>query len=125
MEKENFDNCIGKKIRNLRHKINWSQGEVAVQMNISIPAFSKIENGITDINIRRLNQIADLLGVSAHELLRGVQKEFLDVKSPSTVITDLKEAILQRELDIIKIQKKLIDLYEEAENLNKERLKDQ
>jgi len=125
MEKENFDNCIGKKIRNLRHKINWSQGEVAVQMNISIPAFSKIENGITDINIKRLNQIANLLGVSAHELLRGVQKEFLDVKSPSTVITDLKEAILQRELDIIKIQKKLIDLYEEAENLNKERLKDQ
>jgi len=125
MEKENFDNCIGKKIRNLRHKINWSQGEVAVQMNISIPAFSKIENGITDINIKRLNQIAHLLGVSAHELLRGVQKEFLDVKSPSTVITDLKEAILQRELDIIKIQKKLIDLYEEAENLNKERLKDQ
>jgi len=125
MEKENFDNCIGKKIRNLRHKINWSQGEVAVQMNISIPAFSKIENGITDINIKRLNQIANLLGVSAHELLRGVQKGFLDVKSPSTVITDLKEAILQRELDIIKIQKKLIDLYEEAENLNKERLKDQ
>jgi len=125
MEKENFDNCIGKKIRNLRHKINWSQGEVAVQMNISIPAFSKIENGITDINIKRLNQIANLLGVSAHELLRGVQKEFLDVKSPSTVITDLKEAILQREQDIIKIQKKLIDLYEEAENLNKERLKDQ
>jgi len=125
MEKENFDNCIGKKIKNLRHKINWSQGEVAVQMNISIPAFSKIENGITDINIKRLNQIANLLGVSAHELLRGVQKEFLDVKSPSTVITDLKEAILQRELDIIKIQKKLIDLYEEAENLNKERLKDQ
>ena len=125
MEKENFDNCIGKKIRNLRHKINWSQGEVAVQMNISIPAFSKIENGITDINIKRLNQIANLLGVSAHELLRGVQKEFLDVKSPSTVITELKEAILQREQDIIKIQKKLIDLYEEAENLNKERLKDQ
>ena len=125
MEKENFDNCIGKKIRNLRHKINWSQGEVAVQMNISILAFSKIENGITDINIKRLNQIANLLGVSAHELLRGVQKEFLDVKSPSTVITDLKEAILQREQDIIKIQKKLIDLYEEAENLNKERLKDQ
>ena len=125
MEKENFDNCIGKKIKNLRHKINWSQGEVAVQMNISIPAFSKIENGITDINIKRLNQIANLLGVSAHELLRGVQKGFLDVKSPSTVITDLKEAILQRELDIIKIQKKLIDLYEEAENLNKERLKDQ
>jgi len=54
-----------------------------------------------------------------------VQKEFVDVKSPSTVITDLKEAILQREQDIIKIQKKLIDLYEEAENLNKERLKDQ
>jgi len=83
MEKENFDNCIGKKIKNLRHKINWSQGEVAVQMNISIPAFSKIENGITDINIKRLNQIANLLGVSAHELLRGVQKErILRCKEP-------------------------------------------
>jgi transcriptional regulator with XRE-family HTH domain len=44
-------NTIGKNIRTLRQKHGWSQGQVASRLHISIPAFSKIETGITDINI--------------------------------------------------------------------------
>jgi transcriptional regulator with XRE-family HTH domain len=42
---------LGKKIRLLRHQKGWSQEEVAKRLDISIPAFSKIETGITDINL--------------------------------------------------------------------------
>ena len=49
---------LGKKIRLLRHQKSWSQEDVAKQLGISIPAFSKIETGITDINLSRLEQIS-------------------------------------------------------------------
>ena len=53
-------NTLGKKIRLLRHQKGWSQEDVAKRLDISIPAFSKIETGITDVNLSRLNQIAKL-----------------------------------------------------------------
>ena len=55
---------LGKKIRLLRHQRSWSQEDVAKQLDISIPAFSKIETGITDVNLSRLEQIATLFGMS-------------------------------------------------------------
>ena len=62
-------NTIGKKIRLLRHQQGWSQDDVAKKLGISIPAFSKIETGISDINLSRLEQIASLFGFSLVELL--------------------------------------------------------
>ena len=122
MEKENFNNAIGKKVKELRLKQNWTQRDVAIRLGISIPAFSKIETGITDINTGRLIQIADLFEVPVAELSSGLKEKGLDTKTQLTIITNLKAAIAQREQDIIKIQRKLIDLYEELENLNRERL---
>jgi transcriptional regulator with XRE-family HTH domain len=60
---------LGKKIRLLRHQKGWSQEEVAKRLDISIPAFSKIETGITDINLSRLEQIAVLFEMSVVQLL--------------------------------------------------------
>ena len=59
---------IGKKIRMLRHQKGWSQEEVSKQLDISIPAFSKIETGVTDINISRLEQIAALFKLTVIQL---------------------------------------------------------
>jgi transcriptional regulator with XRE-family HTH domain len=60
---------VGRDIRTLRQKEQWSQGEVAKRLDISIPAFSKIETGITDINLSRLDQISRLFNVSIMEIL--------------------------------------------------------
>ena len=38
-------NYIGKNIRRLRQKKGWSQSQVAAELKISVPAFSKIETG--------------------------------------------------------------------------------
>jgi len=125
MEKENFNNTIGKKVRELRLQLNWNQTTAAKKLDISIPAFSKIETGITDINISRLEQIAALFEVSTYDLLSGMKGKYLDTKEQMAQIEDLKAAVARREQDIIQIQKKLIDLYEELENINFERLKNQ
>jgi transcriptional regulator with XRE-family HTH domain len=104
-------NIIGKNIRQLRQKKSWSQGEVAKRLNISIPAFSKIETGITDINISRLDQIATLFEVSTMDIIsrEGENPQSLN----SEEISKLKDRLSQREEEIIKLQKKVIDLYEE------------
>lgn len=125
MEKENFNNTIGNKVRELRLQLNWNQRTVAKKLDISIPAFSKIETGITDINISRLEQIAALFEVSTHELLYDLKGKDLDTKNQVAEIAELKAAVARREQDIIQIQKKLIDLYEEVENLHLERLNQQ
>jgi len=104
-------NTIGKNIRQLRQKKSWSQGEVAKRLNISIPAFSKIETGITDINISRLDQIATLFEVSTMDIIskEGENPQSLNFEE----INKLKERLASREEEIIKLQKKVIDLYEE------------
>ena len=60
---------LGKKIRLLRHQKGWSQEDVAIRLGISIPAFSKIETGVTDINLSRLEQIANIYEVNVVNLL--------------------------------------------------------
>ena len=105
---------IGKNIRILRQKKGWSQGEVAKRLKISIPAFSKIESGITDINISRLNQIATLFEVSTLEI---IARDGMTFAPGSTIeIRLLKEKLADQEDEIIKLQKKVIDLYEEIRN---------
>jgi len=103
---------IGKNIRQLRHKNGWSQSQVAQRLNISIPAFSKIETGLTDINITRLHQIATLFEVPITSIL------LKDGENPQSAnleeLGNLKTKLKKTEEDIIQLQKKLIDLYEEV-----------
>ena len=105
---------IGKNIRQLRQKNGWSQGEVAKRLNISIPAFSKIETGVTDINFSRLDQIACLFGISTLEVisLGHLSVDEVDYQQ----VTDLKTKVSEQEEEIIKLQKRVIELYEEIRN---------
>jgi transcriptional regulator with XRE-family HTH domain len=109
-------NNIGKNIRKLRQKNGWSQGEAAQRLKISIPAFSKIETGITDINLSRLDQIAKLFNVSIFEIITK-EGERLKMNIHAD-IGMLQQKIVQQEEEIIKLQKKIIDLYEEIRSFD-------
>ena len=102
---------LGKAIRLLRHQKGWHQGDVAKRLEISIPAFSKIETGITDLNLSRLNQIAKVFNLTIVQLLYCSEKE--EIKEPTDEIKVISEKILQREDEIIHLQKKVIQLYEQ------------
>lgn len=102
---------LGKKIRLLRHQNGWSQEDVAKRLDISIPAFSKIETGITDVNLSRLQQIAKLFDMTIVQLLN-----FNDADEQKKYTSDLELAnkkLLERNNDVIELQKKVIELYEE------------
>ncbi len=103
---------IGKNIRRLRQIKSWSQSQVATALKISVPAFSKIETGITDINISRLMQIAELFNVSAGSILTEGESS-LDHGKLSE-LNELKARLKQRDEELNALQKRLIDMYEEV-----------
>jgi len=104
-------NALGKKIRLLRHQKGWSQEDVAKRLDISIPAFSKIETGITDVNLSRLNQISKLFGLTLVQLLSTSDSE--EDKQVQDEINELNRKLQLRESEVIELQKKVIDLYEQ------------
>lgn len=102
---------LGKKIRLLRHQKAWSQEDVAKRLDISIPAFSKIETGITDINLSRLEQIAKLFEMTVVQLLT-----YNDTEQQEKYVSELEtisKKLQERETEVIELQKKIIDLFEE------------
>ena len=101
---------LGKKIRLLRHQKSWSQEDVSKQLGISIPALSKIETGITDINLSRLEQIAKLFELTVVQLLSNHGDE--DQETYNMEVNNLNLKLHERESELIDLQKKLIDLYE-------------
>jgi len=103
-------NTIGKTIKNLRLKNGWSQGDAAVRLSISIPAFSKIETGITIVNLKRLSQIASIFDVTLAQII-SLESEPITKKTLDE-IEELKEKIILKEEEISKLQKTAIKLYE-------------
>jgi transcriptional regulator with XRE-family HTH domain len=106
-------NSVGNNIRTLRHQRGWSQEDVATRLGISIPAFSKIETGITDVNLSRLEQIATIYEISVVQLLglglTETEKQYSSMSEAQKKLTD-------REGEIADLQRKVIELYEELHN---------
>jgi transcriptional regulator with XRE-family HTH domain len=111
--KKKTNKSVGKNIRTLRHQHGWSQEDVANRLGISIPAFSKIETGVTDINLSRLEQIANIFDVNVVNLL-ALEAEEVDTKPSSLSVAQKK--LIDRESEIANLQRKVILLYEELRN---------
>src|SRR3954464_2260972 len=101
--KKKTNKTIGKNIRTFRHQHGWSQEDVANRLGISIPAFSKIETGVTDINLSRLEQIANIFEVNVVNLL-ALDAEQTDLKPSSLSVAQKK--LVDRESEIASLQRK-------------------
>ena len=111
--KKKTNKSVGQNIRTIRHQRGWSQEDVANRLGISIPAFSKIETGVTDINLSRLEQIANIYEVSVVTLLA------LDANDSEPQVSNLtiaQKKVMDREAEIASLQRKVILLYEELRN---------
>ncbi len=109
--KRNFSDNI----KTLRLKRQWTQKEVADRIGISIPAYSKIETGFTDINLSRLIQIADVFKVDLLSLLLTKGQSW-----SGDTFNDhaLQKKLLNQEAEISNLHRKLIELYEELRKRN-------
>ena len=99
---------LGDRIRQSRVALGLNQAEAAKMLNISTPAFCKIETGQTDLNISRLLQISKVFEVSIIKLITGEEES----SNSSEDLVDLKEQLLEKDEEINKLRKKVIDLYD-------------
>ena len=103
---------IGDRIKKMRLNKEWKQQDMAKKLNISIPAYSNIETNLVDINISRLNEIANIFEV---DVIFFIYSGKLDAQTNSVAeINTLKSKIAKYDIEIAELQKKLINLYEEA-----------
>jgi len=99
---------IGNRIKQSRVALGLSQADAAKQLNISTPAFCKIETGQTDLNISRLLQIAKTFKVPVMTLVTDEEADQV-----SSVDSDeLRQQLAEKEEEINKLRKKVIDLYD-------------
>ncbi len=75
---------IHEKIRLLRQVKGLTQEEVADKLNLSVNGYGKIERGDCDINLTRLEQIANVFDVEAIELLGTVDKNVFNLTCTSS-----------------------------------------
>jgi len=111
--KKKTNKSVGMNIRTLRHQHGWSQEDVAERLGISIPAFSKIETGVTDINLSRLEQIANVYEVNVVALL---SMDATEVEHEPSNLSIAQKKLVDRESEIANLQRKVILLYEELRN---------
>jgi transcriptional regulator with XRE-family HTH domain len=110
-------NTLGKNIRSLRHQFGWSQAEVAKRLEISTPAFSMIETGISDINISRLVEFATMFQVHVLEIIPA---ECVSTENFFKTELDKRNIELaEARCEVINLQVKLIRLFEENRDLTR------
>jgi len=107
---------IGKKIKLMRQQNGWSQGDVAKRLDISVPAFSKIETGVTDINLSRLEQIVSVFNTTVVELLTSPTPEQNVIHHDE--LKSARDRADNYATQILELQQQVITLHEELRRVN-------
>ena len=106
-------NTIGERIRKCRVNKDLSQDYVAGQLNLSTSAYSNIETDKTDLTVKRLIKIAEILDVNVNVLMgteNNIQNYTTVEPSANNIFEDemkqLKLQIKEMQSVIKEIQKK-------------------
>lgn len=68
---------VNEKIRTIRETRNWSQEDMAEKMNMSKNGYAKIERRETNLNLHKLEQIANIFNINVLELIKNDDKNVL------------------------------------------------
>ncbi len=97
---------IGEKIKQVREKQNLTQQFIADELGITSNGYGKIERGDSNINIDKLEKIAEILKVKLEDLL--------DLEKSGVALTDNKIKNIDKIASIIicEVSEKERELYE-------------
>lgn len=105
---------IGAFIRELRKEKGLTQKDVAEQLRITDRAVSKWERGLCAPDISLLEPLAELLGVSVSELLRGERAAEPERQEPAEVQTEVKTVLEYSKGEVVRkvgaVRKKYLGL---------------
>lgn len=127
LKKSTESSSVGKNIKSLRLSRKWKQKYVADKLGVSIPAFSKIETGVTDINLSRLKQIAEVFKISVAEVVKSESDDAITVEEMLVNVVEepyvnaLRRRVVEQDVEIQGLMRKIIELYEEIQMKKQEK----
>lgn len=68
-------NVIGERLKRARKESHLTQEQLAEKIDVSIAFLSRIERGSSQINLKRLSQICEILNVTEGDILNGVSNK--------------------------------------------------
>ena len=74
---------IGENLRKIREIKGIKQESIAKQLGITTNGYGKIERGETSLNIKRLEEIAEILGVNALDVMQFDENIIFNINSMS------------------------------------------
>lgn len=83
MEIEHKYQKIGENLRKIREIKGIKQESVAKQLGITTNGYGKIERGETTLNIKRLEEIAEILGINALDIMQFDESVIFNINTMS------------------------------------------
>lgn len=75
---------LGQKIKKLRELKNFTQSHIASELGITQSAYSKIEQGETEVSYSKLSKIAEVLGMAPEEIMTFNEQMIFNVMHNQT-----------------------------------------
>ncbi len=66
---------IGERLKRARKEKHFTQEQLAEKLDVSIAFLSRIERGSSQINLKRLSQVCEILDITEGEILNGVSSK--------------------------------------------------
>jgi transcriptional regulator with XRE-family HTH domain len=107
---------VHEKIRFMRQSKNWSQDEMAEKLEMSLNGYAKIEQGKTDAQLSKLEQIAEIFDMDVVELLTLGEKNVICLIGENSMGDNMQIMGASKEL-IFEIQKLQLTLEHKNELL--------
>ena len=102
---------IQAKLKLLRYDRGYNQEDVARLIGVSIPAYSKMETGVTDLNYSRIEQLAALYELTPVQLLDPGHDPLK--KDNALLLKNLERQLAKKERQVSEMLSKQIALYEQ------------
>ena len=74
---------IGENLRKIREIKGIKQESVAKQLGLTTNGYGKIERGETSLNIKRLEEIAEILGINAMDIMQFDESVIFNINTMS------------------------------------------
>lgn len=103
------------KLKGLRLNNGMTQQQVALRLNCSVPAYSKLETGATDVTGTRIIQLAAIYGIHPADIF--LFNEPVD-DSAQRKIAELSRQQAESISIVAELQRKLIGMYEDRNGRN-------
>ncbi len=100
---------IGQKIKKLRELKNFTQSHMATELGITQSAYSKIEQGETELTYAKMSKIAEVLGISPEDIAAFNEQMIFNVMHNQTGngfviqkgISDKERELYEKQISIL------------------------